>query len=87
MSGRWPETGYGHRVRISYDREADATYIYLTDAELMPGGDSIPCNTPDDVGQAWVVMDWREGPIVGLEVLDASKLLHRDLLAQAQPPS
>jgi hypothetical protein len=31
-----------------------------------------------------VVMDWRDGRIVGLEVLDASKLLHRDLLANAE---
>jgi len=30
-----------------------------------------------------VVMDWREGRIVGLEVLDASKLLHPDLLTLA----
>jgi hypothetical protein len=33
--------------------------------------------------QAFVVMDWKNGKIVGLEVLDASKLLHRDLPAEA----
>ena len=31
--------------------------------------------------QAVVALDWREGKIVGLEVLDASALLHADLLA------
>jgi hypothetical protein len=31
----------------------------------------------------FVVLDWREGKIVGLEVLDASALLHADLLAEA----
>jgi uncharacterized protein YuzE len=70
-------------MRITYDREADAAYIYLTDAVLSPGRDSIPCDKPDDVEHAWVVMDWREGRIVGLEVLDASKLLHPDLLTLA----
>ena len=70
-------------MRITYDREADAAYIYLTDAVLSPGRDSIPCDKPDDVEHAWVVMDWREGLIVGLEVLDASKLLHPDLLTLA----
>ena len=33
---------------------------------------------------AWVVLDWKDGKIVGLEVLDASALLHADLLAQAE---
>jgi uncharacterized protein YuzE len=72
-------------VRITYGRESDAAYIYLTEAVLQPGRDSIPCDKPDDVEHAWVVMDWREGRIVGLEVLDASKLLHPDLLALADP--
>jgi len=30
-----------------------------------------------------VVLDWKDGKIVGLEVLDAAALLHPDLLAQA----
>jgi uncharacterized protein YuzE len=71
-------------MRITYDRDADAAYIYLTDASLLPGRDSLSCDKPADVEHAWVVMDWREGRIVGLEVLDASKLLHPDLLAQAE---
>ena len=71
------------RMRVTYDRESDAAYIYLTDATLQPGRDSLPCDKPDGVDHAWVVMDWREGKIVGLEVLDASKLLHADLLALA----
>jgi len=31
-----------------------------------------------------VVVDWKDRRIVGLEVLDAPKLLHDDLLAEAQ---
>lgn len=70
-------------MRITYDREADAAYIYLTDDALMPGRDSVPVDPPE--GQhAFVVLDWKDGRIVGLEVLDASKLLHADLLAEAE---
>ena len=72
-------------MRISYDREADAAYIYFTEEPLMPGRDSVPCDPPEDGMRALVVMDWRDGKIVGLEVLDASRLLHADLLAKAQP--
>ena len=72
-------------MRISYDPEADAAYIHLTSETLTPGRDSIPCDTPEGTG-AWVVMDWKDGKIAGLEVLDASALLHADLLAQARAP-
>jgi uncharacterized protein YuzE len=72
-------------MRVTYDPEADAAYVYLTDDELEPGRASVPCDLPD--GSAGiVVMDWKDGTIVGLEVLDASKLLRADLLAQARPP-
>ena len=70
------------RMRLTYDPEADAAYIYLTDEVLMPGRDSVPCDAPDG-DHAMVVLDWKDGKIVGLEVLDASARLHQDLLAQA----
>src|SRR5262245_32351619 len=62
-------------VRVTYDPEADAAYIYLTEEQLKPGRDSIPVGTPEGT-QAMVVMDWKDGKIIGLEVLDASALLH-----------
>ncbi len=71
-------------MRISYDPEADAAYIYLTDEPLAPGRDSIPCDPPEGM-RAFVVLDWKDGKIAGLEVLDARALLHADLLAQARP--
>ncbi len=71
-------------MRISYDAEVDAAYIHLTDEPLLPGRDSIACETPEGVN-AMVVLDWRDGRITGLEVLDASLHLPPDLLAQAQP--
>ena len=69
-------------VRVTYDPDADAAYIYLTDEQLMPGRDSVPVDTPEGT-QAMVVLDWKDGKIVGLEVLDAVALLHADLLASA----
>lgn len=71
-------------MRVSYDTEADAAYIYLTDAALMPGRDSVPCDTPEGV-DAMIVLDWKDGRIVGLEILDASHRLHPDLIASATP--
>jgi uncharacterized protein YuzE len=73
-------------VRITYDPEVDAAYVYLTDEALTAGRDSVSCDPPEDA-QGNVVMDWKDGKIVGLEVLGASSLLHSDLLAQAQRPS
>ena len=72
-------------MRVTYDPDADAAYIYLTDEQLMPGRDSVPVDPPEGM-QAMVVLDWKDGKIVGLEVLDAAALLHRDLLRQAVHP-
>ncbi len=68
---------------MTYDSQADAAYVYLTDKPLMPGRDSVPVDPPDGM-QAMVVLDWKDGKVVGLEILDASKLLHDDLLAEAE---
>jgi uncharacterized protein YuzE len=73
-------------VRITYDPIADAAYIYLTGEPVTPGRDSVVCDLPDGSGDLTVIMDWKDGKIVGLEVLTASSVLHADLLAQARPP-
>jgi uncharacterized protein YuzE len=72
-------------VRITYDPEVDAAYIHLTDEQLPPGRDSVPVDPPGGM-RADIVLDWRDGKMVGLEVLDAASLLHADLLAQAIRP-
>lgn len=81
------DSSVGHHasVRVTFDPDADATYIYLTEEPLLPGRDSVPLDPPEGV-RAFVVLDWTDGKIVGLEVLDASSLLHPDLLAQAVQP-
>lgn len=70
-------------MRITYDASVDAAYIYLTSETLRAGRDTLPCETPDGAGGV-VVLDWQDGRIVGLEILEASKRLHSDLLAQAE---
>lgn len=72
-------------MRVTYDPEADAAYIHLTEEELLPGRDSVPCDAPEG-DHAFVVLDWKDGKIVGLEVLDASARLHPDLLDRAVRP-
>ena len=73
-------------MRISYDPQADAAYFSFTETVLDPGRDSIPLEVPSGV-DALVIMDWKNGKIVGLEVLDAASVLHPDLLALTEPPS
>lgn len=70
-------------MRITYDRQADAVDIQLTDDALRPGRTSIPADPPDGV-QAFVVLDWKDDRLVGIEVLDASSRLHHDFLDQAE---
>lgn len=72
-------------MRVTHDPEVDAAYVYLTDEVLTPGRDSVPCDAPDG-DRAFVVLDWKDGRIAGLEVLDASVRLHPDLLEQAFRP-
>jgi hypothetical protein len=58
--------------------------VFLTDEESALGRiDTIPRDTPSGV-DAMVLLDWERRPSVGLEVLDASKVLHDDLLAAAE---
>jgi uncharacterized protein YuzE len=72
-------------VQITYDPEADAAYIYLTDEQLPPGRDSVPVDPPEGI-PADIVLDWKDGKLVGLEVLVAASVLHSDLLAGAIHP-
>ena len=70
-------------MRITYDPAANAACIYLTGDPLMPGRTSIPADPPEGV-QAFIVLGWKGDRLVGIEVLDASRLLHHDLLQEAE---
>ncbi len=60
----------------------NAAYIYLTGVALEPGRDTFVVETPED-SAGDVNMDWKDGKLVGIEVLNASKVLHKDILGDA----
>jgi uncharacterized protein YuzE len=68
-------------VRITYDADADAAYIYLT--EIEPGG--VATTVPGWPGtEAFMVnLDFdAEKHLVGIEIMDASVKLPPDFLSQ-----
>jgi uncharacterized protein YuzE len=73
-------------VRITFDPAADAVYIYLTGDPLTPGRITIQASTPPGT-EGFVALDWKDDPLVGIEILDASTHLHHDLLDQAETNS
>jgi len=70
---------------VTYDRSVDAAYVYLTDEELIPGRDTVPVQegVPHSV-RGEVTLDFKDGRLVGIEVLAASRTLPADLLALAR---
>ncbi|MDQ6777197.1 MAG: DUF2283 domain-containing protein [Actinomycetota bacterium] len=70
-------------MRITYDRDANAAYIYLTDVELEAGRTTIPASLPPGLA-GFVALDWKDDRLVGIEVLDADTRLCPELLEQAE---
>ncbi|MEJ7765935.1 MAG: DUF2283 domain-containing protein [Acidimicrobiales bacterium] len=71
-------------MRIEYDSEADAAYIQVVD-EISPGGvhRTVGCD-PSEVG-GMINLDFdADGRLLGIEVLDASKLLPADVIVRAE---
>lgn len=69
-------------MKIEYDKDADAAYIYLAD-EMTPVARSYPC---DPVAVESIInLDFdATGRLVGIEILGANKKLSRDLLLTAK---
>jgi uncharacterized protein YuzE len=67
-------------VRITYDPEADAAFVYLVD-EIQPGegSRSLMCDLEIREGAVILVLDG-EDRLVGVEILGASRLLPNALL-------
>jgi uncharacterized protein YuzE len=70
-------------MRVTYDPDVDAAKFYLTDADYAPSRQNIECELPAGV-EGMVVMDWKDGKLVGIEVLNASAVLPADLIARLQ---
>jgi uncharacterized protein YuzE len=67
-------------LRVTYDAVADAAYVHLTAEDLSPGRDSVPVPIVDQANLPMVVLDFKDGRLVGIEVLGAQKGLPLDLL-------
>jgi uncharacterized protein YuzE len=69
-------------VRITYDPDANAVYIHLTGDPLTPGRTTIQADMPPGTSGI-IALDWKDGRLVGIEILDATRHLHDDLLQAA----
>ena len=69
-------------MRITYSDAADTAYLYLTDEPLSAGRESVHCETPEGV-DATVIVDWKDGQVVGFQVVGASRCLPSELLDRA----
>ena len=71
-------------MKIRYDTYADAAYIYLVD-EIKYGGAArtYPCDPLQVNGMINLDFD-ADGRLVGIEVLDASKKLHKEILKDSK---
>ena len=69
-------------IKIRYDEEVDAAYIYL--AEIGSGGveKTYPCNPLEVNGEINLDFD-KDGRLIGIEILGASKKLPKEILDQA----
>lgn len=66
-------------MRVEYDPEVDAAYIYISDPEARQG---TVTSLPVEGAPGMIVLDFdTDGRLFGVEVLDASKLLPQELLA------
>jgi len=66
-------------MRLEYDKEADAGYIYLVDE--IKDGEAVKTIELDSN----IILDFnKDGKLLGIEVLDASNVLNKDILLKSQ---
>jgi uncharacterized protein YuzE len=66
--------------KITYDREADAAYIYFSN--FVTVDKTYSCDPKEVDGM--INLDFSNGKLVGVEVLDASYKLSKEMLAGAE---
>ncbi len=68
-------------IRVTYDRQADAAYIYLKN-KIEPGGVANTHLCEIDELKGMINLDFdRNGQLVGIEILGAFALLQNDFFA------
>lgn len=66
-------------MKFEYDKDADATYIYLEDS-IADGEVNKTIELNDNI-----ILDFdKNGKLLGVEILNASKLLNKKSLLEAQ---
>ncbi|MGW0886017.1 DUF2283 domain-containing protein [Streptomyces sp. NPDC002671] len=71
-------------VRVTYDRTADAAYVYLTDPQVRTKSSRMyPCDLVDVGGMINLDFD-EQGLLIGIEVLAASSKLPEYLLESSE---
>jgi uncharacterized protein YuzE len=69
-------------MRVTYDRDADAAYIYLR--EIEAGGSKQQCPVDCNSARGMIVLDIDgEGRLIGIEVIGAQNGLPHELLELA----
>ncbi len=65
-------------MRIEYDKEADAGYIYLV--EEIKDGEAVKTIELEPN----IILDFnKDGKLLGIEILNASKVLNKELLIKS----
>jgi uncharacterized protein YuzE len=72
-------------MRVTYSPDVDAAYIYLREVEA--GGVVYTYSATPEIETDMINLDFdREGRLVGIEVLSASRHLPPELIGQARAP-
>lgn len=70
-------------MRITYDQEANAAYIYLEDS--IPPGAAVSTHVCDAGIEGGIHLDFdKDGRLLGIEVLNASRVLPGTALARLE---
>mgnify|MGYP001567783270 CR=1 FL=1 len=65
-------------MRIEYDKDVDATYIYISE-DIKDDGAKKTIGLNDNI-----ILDFDgEGKLIGVEILDASKVLSKKVLTES----
>jgi uncharacterized protein YuzE len=71
-------------MRVTYDPEADAAYIYFR--EIEPGGAVYTYEAEPEIETDMIHLDFdRDARLISIEVLSASRHLPPELIARAGP--
>lgn len=70
-------------MRMTYDPDADAAYIYVSAQERVPENHET-CGPSVEGGGAILLAYSSDQHLVGIEILGASRLLDAEVLAEAE---